>query len=189
MTASSVIGPDRAPGSHKPTIPCHLESLQCRPFRALSGDLGVAAGHMKAVIMKRLGAIVFVAAVISVSAIAQAQDAISVESMPPVVVKTFPQSGDTEVDPSIREICVTFSKDMMTNNMWSWVIHTRDTFLEVVGDVKYLDDKRTCVAPVRLEPGKTYAIWFNSPNYRHNAFRDTQNNPVVPYLPVFRTSE
>ncbi len=123
-----------------------------------------------------------------VSAGAPAQDAVSVESTPPVVVKTFPQSGDTKVDPSIREIRVTFSKDMMTEEMWSWVIHTKETFPEIAGDVKYLDDKRTCVLPVRLKPGKTYAIWFNSLNYRHNAFRDTRNNPAVPYFLVFRTS-
>ena len=112
---------------------------------------------------------------------------VSVEALPPVVVETFPRAGDTKVDPGIGEIRVTFSKDMMTEEMWSWVIHTKESFPEVVGPVRYLDDGRTCVAPVKLEPGRTYAIWFNSPNYRHNAFRDTGNNPAVPYLLVFQT--
>ena len=119
--------------------------------------------------MRWIGAVLLGLSLVLVSAGAPAQDAVSVESTPPVVVKTFPQPGDTKVDPSIREICVTFSKDMMTEEMWSWVIHTKETFPEIAGDVKYLDDKRTCVLPVRLKPGKTYAIWFNSPNYRHNA--------------------
>ena len=116
-----------------------------------------------------------------------ARSDISVQSMPPVVVKTFPQPGDTKVDPAIREVRVTFSKDMMTNNMWSWVIHTKESFPEIAGEVRYLADGRTCVLPVKLYPGRTYAIWFNSPNYKHSAFRDRANNPAVPYLLVFET--
>ncbi len=117
----------------------------------------------------------------------QADNKISVKSMPPVVVKTFPQAGNTAVDPAIKEIRVTFSKEMMTREMWSWVMISKDTFPKIAGDVKYLEDKKTCVAPVSLEPGKTYVIWFNSKN--HNAFRDTDNNPAVPYLLVFQTKE
>ena len=114
---------------------------------------------------------------------------LSVQTMPPVVVETFPRAGDTNVDPAVSEIRVTFSKDMMTENMWSWVIHTEDSFPEIAGEVRYLPDGRTCVAPVKLYPGRKYAIWFNSPNYRHNAFRDQANNPAVPYLLVFETSQ
>ena len=114
---------------------------------------------------------------------------ISVQAMPPVVVETFPRAGDTNVDPGISEIRVTFSKDMMTENMWSWVIHTHDSFPEIAGEVRYLPDGRTCVAPVKLYPGRKYAIWFNSPNYKHNAFRDQTNNPAIPYLLVFETGE
>jgi len=119
--------------------------------------------------------------------IVQAENKITVKSMPPVVVKTFPQAGDTAVDPAIKEISVTFSKEMITKEMWSWVMASKDSFPPITGKVKYLDDKRTCVAPVSLEPGTTYAIWFNSQN--HNAFRDTDNNPAVPYLLVFQTKE
>ncbi len=114
---------------------------------------------------------------------------VSVQSMPPVVVATFPKAGDTKVDPAIGEIRVTFSKDMMTDNMWSWVIHTQDSFPEVAGDARYLADGRTNVLPVRLYPGRQYAIWFNSADGSHNAFRDRANNPAVPYLLVFETSE
>ena len=38
-----------------------------------------------------------------------------------------------------------------------------------------------------LAPGKTYAIWFNSKKFY--AFRDTDNNPAIPYLLVFHTKE
>ena len=119
--------------------------------------------------------------------IVQAENKITVKSMPPVVVKTVPQAGDVNVDHSIKEISVTFSKEMMTKNMWSWVMVSKESFPNISGEVKYLKDKKTCVAPVNLEPRKTYVIWFNSEKY--NSFRDTDNNPAVPYLLVFQTRE
>ena len=119
----------------------------------------------------------------------QAQQNITVATLPPVVVETVPRSGAVAVDPGLGEIRVTFSKAMMVENMWSWVIHTKETFPEIAGEVGYLGDGRTAFATVRLEPGRTYAIWFNSPDYRHNAFRDLQNNPAVPYLLVFQTRQ
>ncbi len=117
--------------------------------------------------------------------IAQADNNLSVDSMPPVVVQTFPQAGDTNVNPAITEISVTFSKEMMTQEMWSWVMVSKDSFPRITGDIKYLSDKRTCVAPVKLEAGKTYAIWFNSPQY--NYFKDKNHNSAIPYLLVFQT--
>ena len=55
------------------------------------------------------------------------------------------------------------------------------------GKPKYLADKRTCVLPVKLEPGKTYAIWVNSEKFGN--FKDTEGRPAVPYLLVFRTKK
>lgn len=107
----------------------------------------------------------------------------SVKSMPPVVVKTVPVSGATAVDPKLKEIKVTFSKDMLTKKMWSFVQVSKDTFPKT-GDPKYID-KRTIVLPVTLQPKKTYVIWINSGKL--NAFRDVSNNPAVPYLLVFET--
>ena len=116
-----------------------------------------------------------------------AAEDVSVQTTPPVVVETFPKAGDTKVDPTIGEISVTFSKDMATDNMWSWVIHTEESFPEIAGQARYLADGRTNVLPVKLYPGRKYAIWFNSPNYKHSAFRDRANQPAVPYLLVFET--
>ena len=107
----------------------------------------------------------------------------SVKAMPPVVVKTVPQSGETAVDAKLKEIKVTFSKDMKTKQMWSFVQISKETFPKV-GTPKYVD-KRTIVLPVTLQPGKTYVIWINSG--KNNSFRDAGNNPAVPYLLVFET--
>jgi len=114
-----------------------------------------------------------------------AQNNVSVASLPAVVVKTVPQSGDVAVDPLVKELRVTFSKEMMTNEMWSWVQVSAATFPKTTSKSHFLEDKRTCVLPVQLERGKTYAIWINSD--QHESFRDTTNRPAVHYLLVFQT--
>ena len=118
--------------------------------------------------------------------IAFAQE-ISIESLPPSVVKTVPMCGDTDVTPAINEIRVTFSKDMMTKQMWSWCMYSPETFPEITDQsgIKYLNDNRTCILPVKLQPGKTYVIWIN--DQHHNGFRDTMGKPAIPYLLVFKT--
>jgi hypothetical protein len=111
--------------------------------------------------------------------------AMSVERMPPVVVRTVPQAGDTQVDAAkVKEIRITFSKKMMDKS-WSWVQISKETFPKADGEVSYDKDHRTCVMPVKLEPGKTYVIWLNSERF-HN-FTDAGGRPAVPYLLVFQT--
>lgn len=107
------------------------------------------------------------------------------EKSRPVVTATSPRAGDPAVDPSLKQISVTFSEEMQTNNMWSWAMESAESFPTVKGKPHYLPDKRTCVLPVRLSPGTTYRIWINTTKL--NAFRDVNNNPAVPYLLEFRT--
>ncbi|MFA5189489.1 MAG: Ig-like domain-containing protein [Verrucomicrobiia bacterium] len=125
---------------------------------------------------------------LSAVAFAAEDKPVTVQTMPPSVVKTVPQAGDTVVDPSLKEISVTFSKDMKTDRMWAICQISDDTFPgKGAGEIHYLADKRTCVFPVKLQPGKTYVLWFNRGKF--NSFRDTANNPAVPYLLVFQTKK
>jgi RNA polymerase sigma factor (sigma-70 family) len=120
-------------------------------------------------------------------AVADADDAdaaVSLKKAPPVVVKTVPQSGSSSVDPGIEEISVTYSKTM-TNGSWSWSTWGEDTFPKTTGKPRYKEDKRTCVLPVELKPGKTYAIWLNSENFGN--FKDADGRRAVPYLLIFKT--
>jgi RNA polymerase sigma-70 factor (ECF subfamily) len=114
----------------------------------------------------------------------KADSDIDLTNAPPVVVKAVPQAGSDGVDPGITEIKVTYSKDM-TDGSWSWSTAGKDNFPQTTGKPHYLDDKRTCVLPVHLEPGKTYAIWLNSQNFGN--FKDTDGRAAVPYLLVFKT--
>ncbi len=109
---------------------------------------------------------------------------VTLESVPPVVVKTIPEAGADDVDPKLTEIKVTFSKDMR-DGAWSWAILSRENFPTMDGKPKYLRDKRTCVLPVKLEPGKTYAVWVNSAKSDH--FKDAGGRSAIPYLLVFKT--
>ena len=113
-------------------------------------------------------------------------DDVTLESVPPVVVKTVPEAGADDVDPKLNEIKVAFSKDMK-NRGWSWVTYSKESFPKLDGEPKYLADKRTCVLPVKLEPGKTYAIWVNSE--KHGNFMDADGRSAVPYLLVFKTKK
>jgi len=137
--------------------------------------------------MRTVGACVLIAMV--AAGVARAEDReVTVKTMPPSVVKTVPQAGDTTVDATTKEIRVTFSKDMLTKRMWAICQISKETFPEKGnGQIHYLADKRTCVFPVTLQPGKTYVLWFNRAQF--NSFRDTNNNPAVPYLLVFQTKK
>lgn len=108
----------------------------------------------------------------------------TIESMPPVVVKTVPESGAKDVSPGTIEIKVTFSKPM-ADGSWSWSTAWDGSTPEVVGKPKYEADGKTCVLKVKLDPGKTYAYWLNSGNF-HN-FKDRERHAAVPYLLVFQT--
>lgn len=76
---------------------------------------------------------------------------LSVANLAPSVIKTTPQAGETNVDSSLKEITVTFSKDMMTNRMWAVCQISKDSFPNVDGQIHYRTDNRTCLVPVRLE--------------------------------------
>jgi hypothetical protein len=108
----------------------------------------------------------------------------TVASAPPVVVKTIPEAGSEGVDPATSEIRVTFSK-LMTGGGWSWNKVTDATFPKLTGEPRYEKDRRTCVLPVKLEPGQTYGVWVNSPAAQN--FRDAGGRSAVPYLLVFST--
>jgi hypothetical protein len=128
----------------------------------------------------------FIAILVFAVSSAFADDKITLESVPPVVVKTVPEAGTSDVDASTMEIRVTFSK-AMTDGSWSWSTLSKESFPEVQGKPSYMKDRRTCVLPVKLQPDTTYAIWINSDKFRN--FKDASGSPAVPYLLVFRTAK
>ena len=108
------------------------------------------------------------------------------ERVSPVVVKTSPESGAKNIDPSTSEIRVTFDKEM-TDKSWSWVQVAPENFPELTGVPRYLSDGKTCVVDVKLASGKTYIIWINTQKFRN--FKDKAGHPAEPYLLMFETRE
>jgi RNA polymerase sigma-70 factor (ECF subfamily) len=110
----------------------------------------------------------------------------SVANSAPVIVSTSPKAGSTDVDPSITEIKVTFSKDMIDGN-WSWAQVSDETFPKTTGKPHYEADNRTCVLPVKLEPGKCYVLSLNNPPF--TAFTDEDGHKAMGYTLVFETKK
>jgi RNA polymerase sigma-70 factor (ECF subfamily) len=121
---------------------------------------------------------------LSTSALVASAEELTVASAPPVVVSTEPRAGQTDVAPGTNEIRVTFSRPMRDGG-WSWVKLSDTSFPKTTGNPRFFDNQRTCVLPVSLEPGKTYAMWLNRPPYEN--FQDQDGHKAVPYLLVFET--
>jgi hypothetical protein len=136
--------------------------------------------------MKRMTVVLVLILMGSLIGTAARDEDVTLETVPPVVVKTVPEAGAGEVDPKLTEIKVTFSKDMQ-DGTWSWTTLSKESFPKLDGKPKYLADKRTCVLTVKLEPEKTYSIWVNSEKYEN--FKDATGRSAVPYLLVFKTKK
>lgn len=106
------------------------------------------------------------------------------DRVPPRVIATNPQNGAHDVDPSIKEISVTFNERMMDKS-WSWCYEDRDTFPQMTGQPYYVENTTKNVLPVKLESNKEYVIWINTVNFKN--FRDEAGNPAVPYRFAFKT--
>lgn len=124
------------------------------------------------------------AGLLVVGNVAQAAEELTVATAPPVVIRTVPEAGQTDIDPALKEIRVTFSKPMRDGS-WSWVQTSPASFPKLAGQPSFRPDQRTAVLPVALEPGHTYVVWVNSAS--HENFQDSEGRKAVPYLLVFST--
>ena len=106
------------------------------------------------------------------------------DNVPPRVVETSPLNGAKDVDPSLREISVTFSEPMMDQN-WSWAYDDKDKFPQMTGQPYYTEKMTKNILPVKLEPNKEYVIWINSVKFKN--FKDKAGNPVQPFKFTFKT--
>ncbi len=101
---------------------------------------------------------------------------------PPKIVSIIPANGKPDVDPGLKEIVVTFDRDMGGGFSWTG---GGPTYPKTTGK-PFWRDSRTCVLPVALEPGKEYRFGINSPS--HKNFRSKNGVPVQPVRISFSTS-
>jgi RNA polymerase sigma-70 factor (ECF subfamily) len=103
----------------------------------------------------------------------------------PVVMRSEPITGAELVDPAVTELRVTFDQPM-TDGCWSWVTTPFGKCPEGTGRPRYLDDGRTCVLPVRLEPATSYVVGINYGS--HHNFRAAHGGRALPWLLRFTTA-
>ena len=135
--------------------------------------------------MKNMGMALLIGVLALTTAQAEDSKEITVESMAPSVVKTVPECGDLKVDPKLKEITVSFSKDM-ADGSWSVCQMSKDHYPKSRGDMYYKND-RTFIFPVKLEPGQTYVVRLNWG--RFNNFKDEDGLSAIPYQLVFKTKD
>ena len=137
--------------------------------------------------MRNFLSIILVIATFSFAIDAVGLEEVSFQDLPPVVVQTIPKSGSTDVDPSLSEIRVTFSKEMRPRT-WAIIEAPPAAYPDHLGDVQYLSGKKTWVIEVKLSPGKTYGIWLNQWD-GISEFKDLAGRLAVPYLLLFETKK
>lgn len=101
----------------------------------------------------------------------------------PRIVATSPKVGDTDVDPNLKEITVTFDRDM--GGGMSWTGGGSEFPPSPEGQKAQWRDKRTCVLPVKLQAGRYYRVGINAPSYKN--FRSGDGVPAVPSGIYFTT--
>ncbi len=157
-------------------------SPELREARAHLAEVRVFAGKQSPEVQQALAQV----KALEPSSVDPSDNNPTVDEQPPVVVETFPVSGARDVAPGETEIRVRFSKDMMDGS-WSWSTAWENSTPDFIGSPRYDADARTCIAKVKLEPGRSYAFWLNSDNF-HN-FKGQDGRPSVPYLLIFHTRD
>jgi hypothetical protein len=102
----------------------------------------------------------------------------------PQIIKTSPKRGATSVDPALKEITVTFDRDMSQGMSWTGgppLFPPSDESRQA-----HWSDARTCVLPVKLKKGAFYRVGINSTSYQN--FRASDDVPV-PASAIFFTTE
>ena len=102
---------------------------------------------------------------------------------PPRIVATTPTVGETDVDPGLKEITVTFDRDMAGG--FSWTGGGSDYPPGQEGQKPRWIDKRTCAMPVKLQGARYYRVGINSTSYQN--FRSADGVPVRPSAIYFTT--
>jgi len=103
---------------------------------------------------------------------------------PPRVISTSPANGETDVDPGLEAITVTFDRAMKSDS-FAWSYEKKEDFPDVQGTPSYDSEQTTNTLPVKLAPGRQYAIWLNTAEMK--GFVTVDGEPSPPYKLVFTT--
>jgi len=103
---------------------------------------------------------------------------------PPRIASTSPADGAKEVDPATVEVTVTFDRDMGPSFAWNG---NGPEYPFVPEGKASWRDQRTCVLPVKLEPGRNYRVGLNTFSPNHQSFRSVEGVRAIPTAIHFAT--
>jgi beta-lactamase regulating signal transducer with metallopeptidase domain len=103
----------------------------------------------------------------------------------PRVIESVPKAGLTEVSADLKEIKVTFDRDMQQGMSWTG----GPPYFPPVDRSRKARwiNPRTCVLPVTLEKGRFYRVGFNAESYRN--FRSAAGLSAPPSVLCFATED
>ncbi|MCF8034776.1 MAG: hypothetical protein K9K66_14045 [Desulfarculaceae bacterium] len=105
---------------------------------------------------------------------------------PCLVVATVPAAGAAKISPGLKAVSVTFNQAMVPGS-WSFVKNPKlGRFPKLAGQPKFTSPN-TCLLPVALEPGVTYAIGINTEGYGNFRAAATPKTPCASYQMIFTT--
>lgn len=111
-----------------------------------------------------------------------------VMAAPCLVTATVPAAGADAVNPALKALTVSFNQAMLPGS-WSFVTNPKlGRFPKLAGRPKFTDPK-TCVLPVALEPGVTYAVGLNTEGYGNFRPAASPKTPCASYQMIFTTAK
>ena len=117
-----------------------------------------------------------------------ATDQLKARTLLPHVVACDPYHGAQNVSPAVTEVRVTFDVPMGGGMSWCTVSDDGTDFPKGPKGKRtyWTEDKLTCVLPVELQPGMTYRISLNAPEYKN--FQSAGGVPLEPAEYTFKTA-
>ena len=115
---------------------------------------------------------------------AAAGDAEKEDATTPEIVSMNPPNGAKDVDPTIKELRVKFNVPMGEGFSWTG---GGPNFPKTTGRPRWTKDHKTCVLPVKLEPGSDCELGLNSPSFKN--FQSRSGVPLEPVAYQFTTRD
>ncbi|MDD5011450.1 MAG: HEAT repeat domain-containing protein, partial [Phycisphaerae bacterium] len=120
---------------------------------------------------------------ILIGAIVLALMASSANASPPKVIKTVPENGQQDVDPTLKAIRIVFDQDMAMSGYS--ICGGGPMFPKTAGQLRWVNNK-TLVMRVELEPNHEYQMSINCPGYQN--CKNTRGEPAEIYPVNFKTA-